>query len=318
MPPTIPGTYRLTWVQGVSIPWRPSPCDRLSRPPTTMTPPTLPRFHRPLGRAPLQGSLPRSRCRTLRGRLGGGSPVQPNRSLRLLTGDRVGQVYLSRPRRRAVMPGAGEPGESSPPQAPGHRPTRSGPLSQRSRFPLARTRVAASGTRGPGQGWQADRAGLHRILVWRGGSLPKVETRFAGTHHATSLPSLAYWPPVSAARVPFRASCLTVGGQPPAAPAQGHASRLYDRQSYEHSALSLIPATRLVAHLDLDPPGPAGAGGRLRGRDRGRSPSRCAKRSAGGPRCLSTGTARCAAAPRTTAPGTRVLASSATAERRSL
>jgi len=159
--------------------------------------------------------------------------MQPNRSLRLLTGDRVSQVDLSRPTRRPSRPGVGEPGESSPPQAPGHRPTRSGPLSQRSRFPLTRTRVSASAKRGPGQGWQAGQAGLHRILVWRGGPLPKVETRFAGTHHATSLPSLAFWPPVSAARVPFRASCFTTSGQPLAATAQGHANRLYGRQSYE-------------------------------------------------------------------------------------
>jgi hypothetical protein len=177
--------------------------------------------------------------------------VQPNRSLRLLTGDRVSQVDLSRPTHRAVTPGAGKPGESSSPLTSGHRPTRSGPFSQRSRFPLTRTRVTATDSRQPNQGWQAGQAGLHRILVWRGGPLPKVETRFVGTHHATSLPSLAFWPPVSAARVPFRASCFTASGQPLAATAQGHAGRLYGQQSYEHRALSLIPATRLVAHLDL-------------------------------------------------------------------
>src|SRR5262249_9501324 len=46
---------------GLPCPWCPSPCGRLSRPPTTMAPPTPPRFHRPICRAPFQGGLPRSR-----------------------------------------------------------------------------------------------------------------------------------------------------------------------------------------------------------------------------------------------------------------
>jgi hypothetical protein len=72
MPLTIPGTYRLTRAQGMPLPWRPSPCGRLSRPPTTRTPPTPSRFHRPHCWAPLQDGLPRSRRWTLRGSLGGG------------------------------------------------------------------------------------------------------------------------------------------------------------------------------------------------------------------------------------------------------
>jgi hypothetical protein len=72
------------------------------------------------------------------------------------------------------------------------------------------------------------------------------------------------WPvggPGRAAPVPFRASCLTAEEHPSAATAQGHADRLYGRQSYGSMTLrscdgygcvlvlSLIPSTRLVAHV---------------------------------------------------------------------
>jgi hypothetical protein len=52
---------------------------------------------------------------------------QPNRSSRLLTGDRVSQVYLSRPG-GWPKPASGEHGELFEPVAPGHCPTRPGPF----------------------------------------------------------------------------------------------------------------------------------------------------------------------------------------------
>jgi hypothetical protein len=72
------------------------------------------------------------------------------------------------------------------------------PASQQSWLPLTRTRVATlllhrvkSGLAG------ATTSSLPGISVWQGRCLPKVETRFAGTHHATSLSSLACWRPRS-------------------------------------------------------------------------------------------------------------------------
>jgi hypothetical protein len=80
---------------GMSISWCPSPGGRLSRPLTTMAPPTLPRFHRPICWTLFPGSLPRSWQWTLRRSLGSGYPVQPNRSSRLPIRNGVIQVVRS-------------------------------------------------------------------------------------------------------------------------------------------------------------------------------------------------------------------------------
>src|SRR5262249_14591736 len=77
--------------------WLPSPCERLSRSPTTMKPPTLPMFLFPTARKSVAGQPPTftrmDSTKEFRWRLS----VQPNRSLRLPTGDGVSQVYPSHP-----------------------------------------------------------------------------------------------------------------------------------------------------------------------------------------------------------------------------
>jgi hypothetical protein len=97
--------------------------------------------------------------------------------------------------------------------------------------PDPHTRGDPTLTSGPVRiGW-ATTSSLPGISVWQGRRLPKVETRFVGTHHATSLSSLACWRPRSRRTSTFqgqlsdrrRASFGSYGprtGRPPVRPAE--------------------------------------------------------------------------------------------------
>jgi hypothetical protein len=132
---------------------------------------------------PFQGSLPRSRNRTLRGSLGGGFQAQPVRSLRLLTSSRVNRSTCCNLIRQQWLTGIGGSRKSV---FLGHCPTGLSPTP-------GRTRVAGVALRhtfaNPGVGRFSTRP-TQDICV-AGGEFPEGRIRFACTHHATSLSSLA-------------------------------------------------------------------------------------------------------------------------------
>ena len=115
---------------------------------------------------------------------------QPDRSSRLLTGGGVRQVDPPSPRGQGwACLGWGAVRAVTAPL--GHCPTGLSPA------PGPHTRAGLACGLLPWPGVAGCLGQLRRISVWQGVSFPKVETRFVGTHRATSLPSPASWRPTS-------------------------------------------------------------------------------------------------------------------------
>ena len=124
--------------------------------------------------------------------------------------------------------------------------------------PHTRVRVAHTAPRN--RSWSVLGADLHRILVWQGSSLPKVETRFVGTHHATSLSSPASWRPVSRLTGTFQGLaispvvCIRHGLRPNGMSTSCKVGRATKLPPFAHSICTLRDAPIGLDHLAADGP----------------------------------------------------------------